>query len=655
LSRGNLMVNSDKVRIETRDRFQSQNIISTQSLTRYLDYDIDYSNGALNFREPVASRDGNFNPTYIVAEYESADPADEKATFGGRGSFKPANGLEVGATLVHEGTVGATGNLKGADATYQMDDKNKLRAEVATTDRTLANVPIGGSAWLGEVTHHEEQWDAKAYIRKEEGAFGMGQQAASENATRKYGADGRIKLSDSRQFIGQFYRQDNLTTGAQNSVTEGRVDNRIGSDLSAYYGARIAQDQSASASTANQSNQLLGGGAYSMLDKKLLLRGSAEISSGSAGSSTMPDRYILGADYKVSEQSKLFAEQEFARGEQVSADTTRAGIRTQPWQGNEMSASVGNTTNNDAERLYTNLGMVQRWQIDEHWQSNFSIDRSRTLHNTGTPLNLNTPLPSGSGGAAQLPSASGDYTSSSVSLGYNDKLWSGNGRVEIRNSSLDHQRNLQLGVQRQLDKGRVVAAGYTLRQTDSATSYSRSTDLRGSYAHRPNDSRWVWFDRADYITQVNQTPTATLNGVKLVNNFHANYLPGRRTQLSLQYGSKYVLETIDNTDYKGYTDLFGTEIRHDLTQRWDIGTFGSVMRSLNSGVRSYGVGASLGYKLVDNMWISAGYNVRGMNDRDFAAASYRAQGPYITLRMKVDQDTFGLNKGGDSNRPMTTE
>jgi uncharacterized repeat protein (TIGR01451 family) len=655
LSRGNLMINSDKVRIETRDRFQSQNIISTQTMTRYLDYDIDYNNGALTFREPVASRDGNFNPAYIVAEYESADPADEKATFGGRGSIKASKDLEIGATLVHEGTVGATGNLKGVDATYQMSDKTKIRAEVAATDRTLASVPFGGNAWLGEVTHHEEQWDAKAYIREEEGAFGMGQQAASENATRKFGVDGRLKITDTTQFLGQAYQQSNLTTGAQNSVTEGRIDNRFSTALSAYYGARMSQDQSSAASATTQSNQLLGGGAYTMLDKRLTLHTAAEVSGGSAGSVEMPNRLILGADYKVTEQSKLFAEQEFARGEQISANTTRAGVRTQPWQGNEMSASVGNSTNNDAERLYTNLGMVQRWQITEHWQSSFSVDRSHTLHNTGTTLNLNTPPPSGSGGAAQLPSASGDYTATAAGLAYHDKLWSSDGRVEIRNSILDHQRNLQLGVQRQLDHGRNVAAGYTFRQTDSASSYTRNADLRASYAHRPNDSQWVWFDRADYITQVTQTAGATLNGVKLVNNLNANYMPSRRTQISLQYGSKYVLDTIDNTDYKGYTDLFGTEIRHDLTQNWDIGMFGSVMRSMNSGVRSYGMGVSAGYKLVDNMWLSAGYNVRGMNDSDFANASYRAQGPYITLRMKVDQDTFGLNKGGDITRPLTPE
>ena len=66
-------------------------------------------------------------------------------------------------------------------------------------------------------------------------------------------------------------------------------------------------------------------------------------------------------------------------------------------------------------------------------------------------------------------------------------------------------------------------------------------------------------------------------------------------------------------------------------------------------------GIHLGSNVQVNMWVSMGYNVLGMDDRDFSDASYRAKGPYITLRMKEDQDTFGLNKGGATTRPLTSE
>jgi len=194
-----------------------------------------------------------------------------------------------------------------------------------------------------------------------------------------------------------------------------------------------------------------------------------------------------------------------------------------------------------------------------------------------------------------------------------------------------------------------------LRNANAAGAVNNSSDLRVSYAHRPNDSKWIWFDRADYITQFSQAAGLSSKARKLVNNLNANYMPNRHTQIALQYGAKYVLDSIDGADYKGYTDLIGAEMRYDLTQDWDIGIFGSVMRSLNSGVNDYGLGASIGYNLMDNMWLSLGYNVRGLSDSDFTAAAYRARGAFITVRMKIDQDSLGLNKRNKMNRPMAPE
>ena len=58
----------------------------------------------------------------------------------------------------------------------------------------------------------------------------------------------------------------------------------------------------------------------------------------------------------------------------------------------------------------------------------------------------------------------------------------------------------------------------------------------------------------------------------------------------------------------------------------------------------YGLGTSLGYQAFDNAWLSVGYNLLGFKDRDFGSAGYRAQGFFIAIRMKFDQNTFGLNR-----------
>jgi opacity protein-like surface antigen len=82
------------------------------------------------------------------------------------------------------------------------------------------------------------------------------------------------------------------------------------------------------------------------------------------------------------------------------------------------------------------------------------------------------------------------------------------------------------------------------------------------------------------------------------------------------------------------------ELRHDLNPDWDVGVHASVLHTWTGGEQSYGLGASLGYNLMDNTWVAAGYNLRGFDDDDFSGAAYRSQGPYIALRVKFDQDTI---------------
>jgi hypothetical protein len=452
---------------------------------------------------------------------------------------------------------------------------------------------------------------------------------------------------------GRAYKVENLSTGVQSSVLEGRMEQVLSDQLSAFYGARSLQDMNVAGAT--QSQQIMFGAAYTTPEKKLAYHAAAEIGAEEAVGASMPDRLILGADYKLTEQTRFFAEQEFARGVQIAANSTRAGLRTQVWTGGEVASSVGNSSNNDAGRLYGNLGLVQRWRINEQWQTDFSLDRSQTLRDSVASTSTASSSPQVPSVYLPFGAPSGDYSTATVGLAYQDALWSANARIEVRNASLDQQKNVQFGFQRQLVDGRSMAAGITLRDATLVTGRTSDRDLRWSYAFRPKDSKWVWFDRADYISQFSQVQALTTNASKLVNNLNANYRPSPQTQVSLQYGAKYVIDAIDGVDYRGYTDLIGVEFRHDLSKDWDVGVFGSVLRSVSAGVRDYNVGASIGYQVMTNVWLALGYNVRGLDDRDFNGSNYSARGLFLTLRMKVDQDTFGLNKGRQSLVPLAAE
>jgi hypothetical protein len=99
------------------------------------------------------------------------------------------------------------------------------------------------------------------------------------------------------------------------------------------------------------------------------------------------------------------------------------------------------------------------------------------------------------------------------------------------------------------------------------------------------------------------------------------------------------LDQYSNDDYASSVHYLAAEWRHQLNETWDIGAHGREL--LNVGEQqqnSYGF--SIGVRPVKNVWTSIGFNFEGFVDNDFSAANYTAQGVYLKLRFKADQDTL---------------
>ena len=77
-----------------------------------------------------------------------------------------------------------------------------------------------------------------------------------------------------------------------------------------------------------------------------------------------------------------------------------------------------------------------------------------------------------------------------------------------------------------------------------------------------------------------------------------------------------LLDNIERSRYSGYTDLMGIEMRHDLSQKWDAGIHAHQLHSWNSEVKNYGLGASLGYKIMNNAWAAESELPLEFGDRD---------------------------------------
>ena len=70
---------------------------------------------------------------------------------------------------------------------------------------------------------------------------------------------------------------------------------------------------------------------------------------------------------------------------------------------------------------------------------------------------------------------------------------------------------------------------------------------------------------------------------------------------------------------------------------WDMSVHGRVRHQTSGDEVSTGYGVSVGRVLVDNVWLSFGYNLVGFYDAEFSAADYTAQGPFFRIRAKFDQ------------------
>jgi uncharacterized repeat protein (TIGR01451 family) len=632
LSRGNVVPNSEKITIETRDRFRSEILVSSRTLGRFTDYSIDYETGAVIFKEPIHNRDPQFNPITIVAEYEVVAGGGQDYTYGGRAGLKLLDQrLKVGSTYIHEGQGGRTANLYGGDASLLLGPSTKLRAEFATSDFAAGGASRSGTAYLAEAAHTSKSFDAKAYIREQESGFGLGQQPGSEAGTRKLGVEGAYRFNDRISGSGNIYRQYNLLTNATRDVGEGKLnytDKRYGASV----GLLQADDHLADGSNHRSTQLTLGGKLLTLYDRLTLTLDHAQ-SIGSNGNSDFPTRTSLGADFMVTKSLSLLAAQELTWGTGAVTQNTRLGMRSTPWQGAALTSSVERRFNENDERVFANVGLRQTWQVSDAWKVDAGLDRSHTLARAAH-YSFNTNVPPASGGSENFTAVSGGAT-------YQVKHLTWDNRLEYRTAGSENKWGLMSGLVNEVDSSWAWSGRAQLFQTSASGGVDTTrASLRYGLVFRPPQTRWIVLNRLDYqFDKQSGGSTAGLDTWRLVNNLIANYRPRKELQVSLQYGAKYVRDTINARSYGGFTDHIGFEARYDITKKWDVGLRGSLLHSWHGGQYDYSCGPSTGYNIFENAWVSLGYNVWGFEDRDFVGAAYTAQGPYVRFRMKFDQQT----------------
>ncbi|HEV7164840.1 MAG TPA: OmpA family protein [Gammaproteobacteria bacterium] len=698
LSHQQLLINSERVSIETRDRYTNA-VLSTQQLSAFVDYTIDYFGGSIFFKQPVPPRDDNFDPEYIVVEYEVTTGVTNSITGGGRVSLKSTDGkVEVGMTGVDEGTGDGNNKLTGVDLRVQVTPSTTLKAEVAHTNNgsngaasTVSNVNgvsvtsggsntsnASGNAFSVDLKTQSLTLENDIYLKDEDTTFGLGQQSLGDSGMRRMGDDTRYHLDQNWSITGDFIRQQSLALDTTSDVASSGLQYKFNNSDTLGAGLQHAEDSfsnltptvlGGTAQGNYSTNQAYVNGSYGLFDRSLILHGNVMQSvSGAAEDPQYPNLATVGADYKVTQKTTLSVDEQFASGAQQSDHSTSIGVKSEPWSHGQVESSIGEEGTEYGPRLFSTMGLTQGWEVSKDLSLQAGYNRVASMHEPNFPAAGTTSQST----APAVGTLTSDFNALFVGASYHQQSWAMNGRFETLNSDQQSTRNLFAGFYRTLSQGQAFSASLQAFHSDfQGSGTSDNIDGRLGYAYRPDESRWSWLEQMDLIyadqqglqslpqfasstgtaasqesasTLANNPQTVATYGLdtrnwKIVNNLQGNYTVNDRYQLSLYYGAKYARFAFDSGSYKGYTDLMGGELRYDIRSKWDVGFMVNRMHSYSSGVISRSYGIETGWDVGTNMWLSLGYNFSGFYDQDFTANHYTAKGVFIRFRFKFDQDT----------------
>lgn len=664
-----IVINSERVTIEVRDRFRSEVIVSSRSLTRFIDYNIDILSGTITFSEPILSRDGDLNPQIVIIEYETGQTEGGAINAGVRAEWTRDDGtVRIGATAITDAgaggtapaSIGARTNLTVADTRVRLGEATEIRAELGLSEAAGNTV----SAWLAEVQHQTGALDVVAYARSIGTGYGIGQQSIAEAGRRKLGVDARYQMGENLSATATMLQDSSLADATRRRGGEVELawrtpttDARLGL---AHFDDRLANGDRAS------STLLQTAAAQRLFDNSLEISADSSFAMGTAGSLDQPARHRFGLRYAIARDVRLTGTYELADGAAITARTLRAGVEVTPWQGGRIVSTIGQSSGDNAPASpFAGFGLAQTLAVSPTLTFNATLDGNRTLGAAPDPAGVINPAqPIANGGPLSVDQTLfEDFTAVTLSGAWRAGRWSANARTEYRAGQFADRKGVTLGVIRQIGEGRSVGSNLVwTRSTAPGGASSEVFDAGITIAHRPDGSDFALLSRVEYRSdavtgavagetgpagRTALTVTGDALSRRLVGSVSANWSPrsdggaGQLSEIGLFLGTRHSFDQLAGLDLSGFTALAGLDARIGLSPSVDIGGSASLRANVTDGSYSYSLGPQASFVVAKGTLLSVGYNIAGFRDPDFSLDRPLDQGLFAAIRFKFDADIFG--------------
>jgi len=625
-----IIVNSEKVLIETRDRWHPDRVLASKSMNRFSDYSIDYSSGRILFKKPVLSRDEDNNPIYVVVDYEvDGRKSKNYNTYGARGQLHNAERtMHIGASAIRDEAAPYDHKIEALDAGIELMPGLTLKGEVAQS-QSFENVE--GSAWLMQLEGSFDKARYRLYHRDVSSRFENLSMSGDRAGLTTTGFEGEFDLNENWSTKEELYRQ---TDKAEERRRDVAIHDFIFKKDSREFTLGLGYTQEEVLSRdADQGKRLKSpfariGSAFD-LTRKLRLELFHQQAFGDKDTD-QSTRTNADLRYSLNQHLDLLAGLE--RREVHNGDTEvhlSAGMELRL---NESSTAFHRYKLEDSangQRVRSGTGLDLQHSLNAEWRLGASAEYSRAIRTRGEmttddfwALSLSTEYqPDGGRGTAiarfELRDEKDSETSYLTEIGGTLKL------------NVDHTvfgRNI---------------ANYIAGKKDNNDSLS--LDFLLGWAYRPVD-----FDKLNVISDLelkyeDKTDVADYGRLnKLILSAEANYQPVHRLVLEGKYACKLVHASYLSSPL--FSDVKALGARVDLNDRFFISAGGRLLSQYDVNAHSISYGGSLGVNLAKDARIAFGYNFEGFKDKDFSRADHWDKGFYVAFHWKFDESIFGILK-----------
>ena len=659
-----IILQSERIKIETRDRFRPDIVLAEELLERFVDYDLDPVTGRLIFREPIPAADIDLNPNIIVAEYEVNGEAGTTWVSGGRAGLRLFGGrMETGISFIDE-QGDAIHNaphrqLMGFDLAHAFTDRTVLEAEYARSLTELLGPESAGGdpstdgeaqeAIKLELHRYGNRARGAVYFHRQDDDFGLEQTSRLARGVQRVGAKGTIALhgedgeesnrKKTPEIALDLYREDAIDREDWRESATVAARQYLG-DVRLETGLRHVSQARGAVETSGQSLTLGLNKNFSELKTTVDLQHEVNIAGSVVGQ--FARRSGVALNRKISKQASAFMRLDHFDGEDIDALRLSAGGALSPWEGGKLHLETDQTFIENTERLNATFGLDQKIELTERWQLTM-----------GGAQRLPISVREGDGEVSLLDDPqfllrTPTGAAPTFSSGYAGVAWrQDRSRVATRVELFDGEDDRRLAVTLTGVRDVSEQLSYAMearvdRRTDAEGALMREAGrLRLGLARRPQAQGPLLLSRLDLETVQSADDE---RGVKLIHNAAAQFDQGP-VDLSIFGGAKYIDHAAPGEGDTAAFGLLGMDTRAEVWRLKgmpiDLGVSGSALVAGSGHIVGHQYGPSLGIRPDNRLWLSMGYNFAGYDEEDFDNRDVSREGLFVKLRFRFDERDIG--------------